>query len=89
MSAANAGYYAENCAEKAVLRRLVGAGTRIVQLCYGAVGGDMGDVDAVVARAHAAVYEVTERRKSEDYVTLEELLSRACPGHSWGHSSDV
>ncbi|MGQ0776236.1 MAG: replicative DNA helicase [Pseudonocardiales bacterium] len=71
-TAANAGYYAEIVAEKAVLRRLVEAGTRIVQLGYH--GSDGADVDEVVDRAQAAVYEVTERRMSEDYVALEELL---------------
>jgi replicative DNA helicase len=34
-TAANAGYYAEIVAERAVLRRLVNAGTKIVQLGYG------------------------------------------------------
>ncbi|MER7115515.1 replicative DNA helicase [Saccharomonospora azurea] len=72
-TAANAGYYARIVAEKAVLRRLVEAGTRIVQYGYGADGGG-GDVNEVVDRAQAAVYEVTERRTSEDYVALEELL---------------
>ncbi|MGH3907987.1 MAG: replicative DNA helicase [Pseudonocardiaceae bacterium] len=71
-TAANAGYYAEIVAEKAVLRRLVEAGTRIVQLGY--YGADGAEVDEVVDRAQAAVYEVTERRMSEDYVPLEELL---------------
>jgi replicative DNA helicase len=71
-TAANAGYYAEIVAGKAVLRRLVEAGTRIVQLGYH--GSDGADVDEVVDRAQAAVYEVTERRMSEDYIALEELL---------------
>jgi replicative DNA helicase len=72
-TAANAGYYAEIVAEKAVLRRLVEAGTRIVQMGYtGAEGG--AEIDEVVDRAQAAIYEVTERRMSEDYVSLEELL---------------
>ena len=71
-TAANAGYYAEIVAGKAVLRRLVEAGTRIVQLGYH--GADGADVDEVVDRAQAAVYEVTERRMSEDYIALEELL---------------
>src|SRR5690606_6208795 len=59
---------------KAVLRRLVEAGTRIVQYGYGAADaqGDAGD--EVVDRAQAAIFEVTERRTSEDYVALEELL---------------
>ncbi|MSW63535.1 MAG: replicative DNA helicase, partial [Actinobacteria bacterium] len=38
-TAANAGYYAAIVAEQAVLRRLVEAGTRVVQLGYGAAGG--------------------------------------------------
>ena len=71
-TAANAAYYAEIVAEKATLRRLVEAGTRIVQLGYhGAEGGEVNDV---VDRAQAAIYEVTERSTSEDYVALEELL---------------
>jgi replicative DNA helicase len=71
-TAANAGYYAEIVAEKAILRRLVEAGTRIVQLGY--AGADGADVNEVVDRAQASIYEVTERRLSEDYVALEELL---------------
>ncbi|MGH3972814.1 MAG: replicative DNA helicase, partial [Pseudonocardiaceae bacterium] len=71
-TAANSGYYAEIVAGKAVLRRLVEAGTRIVQLGY--LGSDGAAVDEVVDRAQAAVYEVTERRMSEDYIALEELL---------------
>ncbi|HEY4454752.1 MAG TPA: replicative DNA helicase [Pseudonocardiaceae bacterium] len=71
-TAANAGYYAEIVAEKAVLRRLVEAGTRIVQLGYNGAEGD--EIDQVVDRAQAAIYEVTERRTSEDYTSLEELL---------------
>jgi replicative DNA helicase len=71
-TAANAGYYAEIVADKAILRRLVEAGTRIVQLGYH--GADGADVDEVVDRAQAAVYEVTDRRTSEDYVALEDLL---------------
>jgi replicative DNA helicase len=71
-TAANAAYYAEIVAEKAILRRLVEAGTRIVQLGYhGAEGAEVSDV---VDRAQAAIYEVTERSTSEDFVPLEELL---------------
>jgi replicative DNA helicase len=71
-TAANAGYYAEIVAEKAILRRLVEAGTRIVQLGYSSNDGS--EVNEIVDRAQAAIYEVTERRASEDYVALEELL---------------
>lgn len=71
-TAANAGYYAGIVAEKAQLRRLVEAGTRIVQ--YGYAGADGDEVDDVVARAQAEVYEVTAGRHTEDYVQLESLL---------------
>ncbi|MGB2921164.1 MAG: replicative DNA helicase, partial [Mycobacterium sp.] len=71
-TAANAGYYAEIVAEKALLRRLVEAGTRVVQ--YGYAGADGADVNDVVDRAQAEIYDVTERRASEDFVVLEELL---------------
>jgi replicative DNA helicase len=73
-TAANAGYYAAIVRERAVLRRLIEAGTKVVQLGYGAVGGAGGDVDDVVDRAQAAVYEVVDRRTSEDYVPLETAM---------------
>jgi len=71
-TAANAGYYAGIVAEKALLRRLVEAGTRVVQ--YGYAGAEGADVAEVVDRAQAEMYEVTERRLSEDFVPLEDLL---------------
>jgi replicative DNA helicase len=73
-TAANAGYYAGIVRERAILRRLVEAGTKVVQLGYGAAGGMGGDVDDVVDRAQAAVYEVVERRTSEDYIGLEAAM---------------
>ncbi|MFE3257551.1 replicative DNA helicase [Nocardia sp. NPDC059091] len=71
-TAANAGYYAEIVAEKAILRRLVEAGTRIVQ--YGYAGADGQDVAEVVDRAQAELYDVTERRSSEDFAPLTDIL---------------
>jgi replicative DNA helicase len=71
-TAANAGYYAEIVAEKALLRRLVEAGTRVVQ--YGYAGAEGADVAEVVDRAQAEIYDVTDRRLSEDFVPLEDLL---------------
>lgn len=71
-TAANAGFYAGIVAEKAVLRRLVEAGTRIVQ--YGYAGAQGADIASVVDRAQAEVYAVTERRESEDYTVLDDLL---------------
>ena len=71
-TAANAGYYAGIVSEKALLRRLVEAGTRVVQ--YGYAGADGADVDDIVDRAQAEIYDVTERLTAEDFVALEELL---------------
>jgi replicative DNA helicase len=72
-TAANAGYYARIVRERAVLRRLVEVGTRIVQLGY---AGD-GDADELVERAEAEIYGVTDRRVSEDYLPLAEIMPGA------------
>ncbi len=72
-TAANAGYYARIVRERAILRRLVEVGTRIVQLGY---AGD-GDADELVDRAEAEIYGVTDRRISEDYLPLSEIMPGA------------
>ena len=66
-TAATAGYYAD----KAVLRRLIEAVTRIVQM--GCQAGQV-DVDEVSHRAQAAVCNITERRTRVDSQSLDELL---------------
>ena len=71
-TAANAGYYAGIVAEKALLRRLVEAGTRVVQ--YGYAGAEGADVAEVVDRAQQEIYDVADRRLTEDFVPLEDLL---------------
>ncbi len=72
-TAANAGYYAKIVRERAILRRLVEAGTKIVQLGYSTEG----EVDDAVDQAQAEVYSVTERRANEDYVQLSTLIPAA------------
>ena len=72
-TAANASYYAKLIREKAILRRLVEAGTKIVQLGYNIES----EVDEVVDQAQAEIYQVTERRTSEDYIQLAQLLPDA------------
>ncbi|WP_116947805.1 replicative DNA helicase [Jiangella endophytica] len=69
-SAANAGFYAEIVRERAILRRLVEAGTRITQMGY----SDDGDADVIVDRAQAEIYAITEKRASEDYHPLSEIM---------------
>nr|WP_260408443.1 replicative DNA helicase [Planomonospora venezuelensis] len=73
-TAANAGYYARIVREQAILRRLIEAGTRIVSYGY---GGQDEEVDDLVDRAQAEIYKVTERRTSEDYAALSEIMPGA------------
>ena len=72
-TAANAGYYAKIVRERAIARRLVEAGTKIVQLGYAAEG----EIDDVVDLAEQEVYQVTERRAGEDFVQLNTLIPAA------------
>jgi replicative DNA helicase len=72
-TAANAGYYASIVAEKAVLRRLVEAGTRIVQMGYASEG----EVTDLVNNAQAEIYAVTGDAESEDYVPLVSAIESA------------
>ncbi len=69
--AANAGYYAEIVREKAILRRLVDAGTKFV--LFGFAGA--GQVDDAVDQAQAEVYKVTDRRAAEDYAPLSDIMN--------------
>ncbi len=70
-TAANAGYYATIVAEKAVLRRLVEAGTRIVQMGYASEG----EVDDLVNNAQAEIYAVNGSEESEDFVRADRRRS--------------
>ncbi|MBT2445322.1 replicative DNA helicase, partial [Streptomyces sp. ISL-36] len=72
-TAANASYYAEIVHERAVLRRLVEAGTKITQMGYAADG----DVDEIVNSAQAEIYAVTEQRTTEDYLPLGDIMEGA------------
>jgi replicative DNA helicase len=68
--AANAGYYAEIVREKAMLRRLVDAGTKIVQIGYAGEG----QVDDIVDQAQAEVYKITDKRATEDFAPLSDIM---------------
>ena len=70
-SAASAGYYARLVREQSILRRLVEAGTRIANMGYDADGTE---VDDVVDGAQAEIFAVTERRNSEDYLPVGDLI---------------
>ncbi len=72
-TAANASYYASIVSERALLRKLVEAGTRIVQMGY----NGQGDATDLVNSAQAEIYGVTGTETSEDYVALEVAVGSA------------
>lgn len=72
-TAANAGFYADIVGEKALLRRLVEAGTRIVQMGYAGEGEALD----LVNNAQAEIYSVTGEAQSEDYVPLSLAVDAA------------
>ena len=72
-TAANAGYYAGIVQEKAMLRRLVEAGTRIVQMGY----QGQGDATELVNASQAEIYSVTGADQAEDYVPLTVAVDAA------------
>ncbi|MFT4214255.1 MAG: replicative DNA helicase [Microbacterium sp.] len=72
-TAANAGYYASIVNERALLRRLVEAGTRIVQMGY----NGQGEALDLVNNAQAEIYSVTGAERAEDYVPLPVAVDAA------------
>ncbi|QNQ91272.1 replicative DNA helicase [Corynebacterium poyangense] len=68
----NAPYYAKIVAEKATLRQLVNAGTRMVQL--GFEGNDGAEIDTLVDMAQQEVFAISQGRTKEDYVALSGVL---------------
>jgi replicative DNA helicase len=68
--AANAAHYAAIVAEKAMLRRLVEAGTKIVQRGY----AQEGDVAEVYDHSMADLLAVGGPRRGEDYVLINDLM---------------
>jgi replicative DNA helicase len=72
-TAASSGYYAQIVADKAVLRRLVEAGTRIANMGYASEG----EVTDLVNVAQTEIYQVAGGVEAEDYVPLNEAVTVA------------
>ena len=72
-TAANASYYAKIVAEKAVMRRLIEAGTRIAQSGY----DNLGEVDELVNKAQIEVFNVAGHMASDSYVGLNDSIEAA------------
>jgi replicative DNA helicase len=75
-TAANAGYYGRIVKEAGVLRRLIDAGTRIVQLGFETPQ----DVERAVDTAESLVYQVAQGRVTEDYHALRDVLTETLEG---------
>ena len=72
-TAASSGYYAQIVSDKAVLRRLVDAGTRIANMGYASEG----EVTDLVNVAQTEIYQVAGGVEAEDYVPLTEAVTVA------------
>lgn len=72
-TSANAGYYADIIAEKATLRRLINAGTRIVQTAFEGEG----EVSELVNLAQAEIYAVSEVQEAEAYTSVDSSIQHA------------
>jgi replicative DNA helicase len=72
-TAASSGYYAQIVADKAVLRRLVEAGTRIANMGYASEG----EVTDLVNVAQTEIYQVAGGVETEDYVPLTDAVTVA------------
>ena len=72
-TAANASYYGKIVADKAILRRLIEAGTRIAQSGY----ESQGEVDELVNQAQSEIFNVANQSSKEDYVGLSDSLEVA------------
>ncbi|MGO2777165.1 replicative DNA helicase [Corynebacterium casei] len=71
-TAANARYYAEIVAEKALLRKLVDAGTRVVQLGFN--GDEDAEIETVLDLAQQEVFKVAQKKTTEDYKVIGDLI---------------
>ncbi|MFA9443843.1 replicative DNA helicase [Egicoccus sp. AB-alg6-2] len=72
-TAANAAYYARIVRDRALMRRLIDAGTEVAKLGYEATD----DADTVVDRAESIIYEVAQTSTTSDYAKLGDLLNES------------
>ncbi|MEW6243789.1 MAG: replicative DNA helicase [Bacillota bacterium] len=72
-TAANIEYYARIVEEKAVLRRLISAGTEIVRMGYEA----QQEPEEVLDQAEQMVFRISKRRSSQGYHSIKDVLVEA------------
>ncbi len=69
-TAANVEYYAKIVGEKATLRRLIEAGTKIVRDGFNAAE----DVDQIVDNAEKAIFEIALNRVREGFIKIDSVI---------------
>lgn len=72
-TAANVAYYSRIVREKAALRNLINASTKIVSRCFDAPD----DVDQVMDEAEQAIFEVSQRSNPQGFSSLKDILKGA------------
>ena len=70
---ANLSYHAQIVREKAILRRLIEAASRIAGMAY----SEVDEVDQVVDMAERTIFEVARKRSSQGFMPLRPLLNEA------------
>ena len=71
-TAANAEYYARIVKRTSMLRQLIDAATRIQAISY----ENPDDIDDVIEESEKVIFQVTNKRVSSNFQTLEDLLKR-------------
>ncbi|MDW7652418.1 MAG: replicative DNA helicase [Bacillota bacterium] len=86
-TAANVGYYARIAREKAVLRTLINAATRIVSRCFEAKD----EVDQIMDEAEQAIFEVSQRTNTQGFSSMKDILKGAFDRIDtlWGNKGGV
>lgn len=68
-TSANIEYYAKTVKEKAMLRALISAGSKLVEEAY-----DSSDTDTILDNAEKMIFEVTEGKATKTYQTLGTVM---------------
>ncbi|NLZ38396.1 MAG: replicative DNA helicase [Firmicutes bacterium] len=86
-TAANVAYYAKIVQEKAVLRSMINAATRIVSRCFEA----QEPVEEIVDEAEKLIFEIAQRSTSQDFASMKDLLKDVFDNIDklWGNKGGV
>lgn len=86
-TAANSGYYARIVQEKAILRAMIHAATRIVSRCFEAAD----DVDEIMDEAERTIFEISQRSTPQGFTPMKDILKGAFDriDSLWGNKGGV